>query len=346
MKTIRPERMNPDLLPEPATGYPAGRVIAVVLLALFLGALFDADSLVASVSSERFGTARDVELALVRPFRTVSDALDLNLPHKWLASIAGTNQPSFSVPAPPPPPSSAISQLLTPHVRTTRATRRTRPPRPAGPRPISAANPLKVWLAGDSLMGAMADAFMSHVTGDPAVRATTDVQIGTGLARPDVYNWPGAIASEMRKANPTVVILAFGANDAQDMQSGGHYYARDTPAWAAEYGRRVAQIMDEVAAPGRTLIWILMPPVARPLLQQTLQITNPVVIAQARLHPGVLLVNTVSALSTNGAYTMYLNESGHPVQVRTDDGIHMTPAGAGRVLPLMLADIRQRWLLR
>src|SRR5215471_16973455 len=72
--------------------YPAGRAIAVVLLALFFGALLDADSLVAAVSSERFGTARSIELALVRPFKTVSDAVGLNLPHRWLADIGGTNQ--------------------------------------------------------------------------------------------------------------------------------------------------------------------------------------------------------------------------------------------------------------
>src|ERR1700752_1767386 len=81
---------------------PAGRAIAVVLLALVFGAILDADSLVASVSSERFGTARSIELALVRPFRTVSDALGLNLPHRWLADIAGTNQRNPGAPPPPP----------------------------------------------------------------------------------------------------------------------------------------------------------------------------------------------------------------------------------------------------
>src|SRR5579862_2016095 len=72
--------------------YPAGRAIAVVLLTLLFSALLDADSLVASVSSERFGKARSIELGLVRPFKSVSDALGLNLPHRWLADIAGTNQ--------------------------------------------------------------------------------------------------------------------------------------------------------------------------------------------------------------------------------------------------------------
>src|SRR5205807_608452 len=101
------------------------------------------------------------------------------------------------------------------------------------------------------------------------------------------------------------------------------------------------------AAPGRTLIWVLVPPVARPLLEQTEHITNALVMAQARLHAGAFVVNPGPVLSPNGAFTMFVNgPGGRPVQVRADDGIHMTPAGADRVLPLLLADIRHRWELR
>jgi hypothetical protein len=37
--------------------------------------------------------------------------------------------------------------------------------------------------------------------------------------------------------------------------------------------------------------------------------------------------------------------AGQPVEVRAPDGVHLTPAGADRVLPLLLADIRTRWLI-
>src|SRR5580698_9752123 len=94
MRTLTPTPTPRRPHRPPSNSSSAGRAIAVVLLALLLAALLDADSLVASVSSERFGTARTVELSLVRPFRTVSDALRLNLPHRWLAEIGGTNQPN------------------------------------------------------------------------------------------------------------------------------------------------------------------------------------------------------------------------------------------------------------
>ena len=56
--------------------------------------------------------------------------------------------------------------------------------------------------------------------------ASEDVQIGTGLARPDVYDWPAAIATQLQKAQPKVVVVTFGANDDQDMMAGGRYLVR------------------------------------------------------------------------------------------------------------------------
>lgn len=366
---MRTLRRQPTDFPEPTRPrvprrrlYPAGRVIAIVLLSLFFAALFDADSLVASISSERFGTSRTIELDLVRPFRTVSDALGLNLPHRWLAGIGGTNQPALpSLPLVASPPGSstspaALRTLLNPHLPTVTTPRTQRPPvparttttRPAPPKPVvpTAAAPVRVWLAGDSLIGELAYAFIGHVAHNNTVGATMDMQVGTGLARPDVYNWPAAIAQEMQKGQPAVVILTFGANDDQDMQSGHNYYVRGTAAWQAEYARRVAQIMDEVATPGRMLIWLELPPVSRPQLQQNDQVVNAIVRAQAAHHPGVVVVDPTPVLSTNGAFMEYLSDGpGQSIQIRDTDGVHLTPAGAGRVLPLVLAVIRRVWAI-
>jgi hypothetical protein len=92
------------------------------------------------------------------------------------------------------------------------------------------------------------------------------------------------------------------------------------------------------------LIWVEMPPMARPRLQQTDQIINGIVRAQAKIHPGVLLVDPGPVLAPHGTFTTYLpGSSGQPVPVRDPDGVHLTPAGASRVLPLLLAAIRTEW---
>jgi hypothetical protein len=248
----------------------------------------------------------------------------------------------------------ALRTLLNPHLPPGTALRSvptappTTVPKPTPPKPVvpTVAAPVKVWLAGDSLIGELAYAFIGHVAHNSTVAATMDMQVGTGLGRPDVYNWPAAIAQEVQKAKPSVVILTFGANDDQDMQSGHNYYVRGTPAWQAEYTRRVAQVMDEVGAPGRMLIWLALPPVARPQLQQNDQIVNAIVRAQAARHPGVVVVDPTPVLTTNGAFMEYMSDGpGQSIQIRDTDGVHLTPAGAGRVLPLVLAAIGRMWTI-
>jgi lysophospholipase L1-like esterase len=354
----RPDRGQPGR-------YPAGRAIGVVLLALLFGALLDADSLVAAVSSERFGTARSIELALVRPFKTVSDAVGLNLPHRWLADIGGTNQHHLSPVVLPQPegesaaglPATASSDSpligpgplfrhrpLTPTTAAQHSPAAAPPPAPVRVVTPTAAVPVKVWLAGDSMIGELADAFLAHVAGNRAVTASENMQIGTGLARPDVYDWPGTIAKEVQEAQPNIVVLTFGANDDQDMMAGSRYLVRATPAWQAEYARRVSLVMSAVAGSGRMLIWMEMPPMARPRLQQTDQIINGILRTQAKAHPGVVLVDPGPVLAPSGSFASYLpGSSGAQVQVRSADGVHLTPAGAGRVLPLLLAAIQTHW---
>src|SRR5262249_48273933 len=145
---------------------------------------------------------------------------------------------------------------------------------------------------------------------------------------------------------PNVVVLAFGANDDQDMMAGRQYLVRGTPGWQAEYARRVDLVMREVAVPGRLLIWIEIPPMARPRLQQTDQIINGILRAQAKIHPEVLLVDPGPVVAPHGTFTTYVpGSSGQPVAVRASDGVHLTPAGASRVLPFVLAAIRTHWRL-
>jgi uncharacterized protein len=367
VSTLTPTPTSKRPVRGPNRRYPAGRAIAVVLLALFFGALLDADSLVASVSSERFGTGRSIELALVRPFRTFSDAVGLNLPHRWLAGIAGTNQHHSAPVSLPPaapgptggvsasavtdPPDSGGGYLAMQPWKAARtaghaAAPAARPPGPVLPLTPTAAAPLKVWLAGDSMIGDVADAFMAHVAGNRAVIASEDVQIGTGLARPDVYDWPSAIAAGLQTAQPNVVVVTFGANDDQDMVAGGRYLVRASAGWQAEYARRVGLIMSEVAGSGRTLVWLELPPVARTRLEQTRQVIDGILVAQARAHPGVILVDPTPVVAPRGKFTTYLpGPSGQTVQVRTSDGVHLTPAGAARVLPLVLAAIGTHWRL-
>lgn len=321
----------------------ARRTVTLVVSALLATALLDADSLVSSVSREQYGTARSIELALVRPFKAVSHWTGLDLPHRWIADL-GPAPPSPL--APPLPPARPISlPISSAHRRLPGASPVTTVPATTVPSPLapSASRPLRVWLAGDSLMGDIAQSFEESAAGDRSLAVTDSVQIGTGLARPDVYNWPAAVAHHMAADDPDVVVVIFGANDDQDMMVNGSRVALDTPAWQAEYARRASQVIDAVP-PRHTLVWLELPPTARPKLNRTAAVIDRALAVAAAGHPNVELVDLRPAVAPGGAFAEYLpGPGGQALQVRDSDGVHLTPAGAKRVLPLIDAAIRRHW---
>lgn len=312
----------------------AGQVVVVTLLSLLIASLLNADSLVETIQGQTFGTERSVELAIAQPIRTVSHWTGLDLPRKLIdkavadydaPSAAPKAAPTRDAPPPPGPTTTTIPALRVPTV----------------------AQPLKVWLAGDSLMGNIAAAFINKTGADALISASQDYQIGTGLARPDVYDWPAAISHEIATVNPDVIVVIFGANDDQDMVVGSTRYVLDSAAWQQEYARRVNQVLDIAANGTRQVIWLSVPAVRRPRLNQTKDLINNIVQTAAAQHPHVTYFDTGALLDGPGnSFTTYLNNaSGQAVAVRDTDGIHLTLDGANLLTPVILADIDQLWHL-
>ncbi|MDQ1441630.1 MAG: uncharacterized protein QOG97_1858 [Acidimicrobiaceae bacterium] len=319
----------------------AGQAIVVALLAMVMAAFLNADSLVASIEGQSFGTSRSIGLSLARPTKTISHWTGLNLPRKLIDELAEHQPPRVALPKPLPlprtPPSTSANGAPVSTTTTTVAPRRA----------PTAQQPLKVWLAGDSLMGTIAESFIEKTGGNPLFAAGQDFRISTGLARPDVYDWPAAISREIASAHPDVVILIFGANDDQGMQADGHGFALQSPEWQQEYARRVNGILDSTADGVRQVIWLGLPAVRRPRLNQTKDYINEILKTAAQKHPNVTYVDPGPILDGAGnSFTTYLtNSSGTAITVREADGIHITKAGADLVTPTLLADIDQVWHL-
>jgi hypothetical protein len=321
----------------------AGQVIAVALVGMLLAAFLNADSLVQSIEGQSFGRSRSMQLAVARPIRTISHWTGLDLPRKLIDDTFVSHPSAAAAVTTRPRPSSTTTTPVTsgapvtgPPPSTTTTTIARRVP--------TAQQPLKVWLAGDSLMGTIAESFIDKTAGNPLIKASQDFRIGTGLARPDVYDWPGAIAHEMATVNPDVVILVFGANDDQDMVVNGHRFPNQSPEWQAEYARRVNRILDATADGTRQVLWLGVPAVRRPRLNQTKDLINAAVRAAAATHPNVTYVDTGPLIDGPGnSFTTYLAAAGKSITVRESDGIHITLAGAGLVTPVLLADIGTLW---
>jgi len=115
----------------------------------------------------------------------------------------------------------------------------------------------KVTVAGDSISVGIGVALRDELDNEYDVKVIGDG--GTGLARPDNFDWPARLAELARDFPPEVLVLSLGSNDAQDLTDGsGNVVAlrRDEAEWEAEYRRRLEASVDPFAATGTQVVWV------------------------------------------------------------------------------------------
>ena len=319
--------------PEPRRRIPAGQAMVAVLVALLLASLLNADRLAYTARTQPFGWQRTWAMRVTGALETTSDALLLNRPRQFLARLTDNEDP------PPPDPTSDVD-IVRPGAGGVTTT--TRPPEFRVP---SEAEPVRILVAGDSLMGFIGPALVNELEGHP-VEVTEDWKVATGLARPDVLNWPAQLNADMAQLDPEVVILGFGGNDMQDMDTDRGRVAVGTEAWKTEYQRRVAQVLNAVEAPHRTVYWIGLPGTTRDNIERAAPAQTAAVRAEISARPWAHFVDTRPLLSPDGTYTMYLvDPDGTEVKVREGDGVHPNLAGATRMIaPTAQAIIVERKL--
>jgi uncharacterized protein len=197
----------------------------------------------------------------------------------------------------------------------------------------TAAHPLRVLILGDSLGIDMGGPLQNDLANTGVVQATLDARESTGLTRPDYFNWPAELQTDLGTARPQVVVVMIGANDPQDFP-GPPDVPYSSPQWNVLYAARVAAFMHLAQSEGATVLWVGMPPMQRPQLSSEMADIDALDQRQAALStPPVHFISSWTLLGTpQGAYTPFItNGAGQVVNVRTPDGIHLTPAG-GEVL--------------
>jgi hypothetical protein len=329
------DELTGDTNTPPRRPLPAGKVLAVMLLAFLVGSLLNAPGIRKTALGQPVGWRRDVSTFFANPLYDVSHALHLDRLRVGVKDLLGRSSDDH-----------VNTRLPSPTTTTTPGpTPATLPPRVA----YSPAHQARLWVGGDSLADTPGSSLITAAVGTGAVGilGPVDSHISTGLARPEVFNWPDYLKQVLTANQPDAVVLTFGANDDQTLTGGGGGQPFGGPDWQAEYARRVGGLMDTVTAVGShpKLFMVGIPPI-----RDTARFTNDYTIinrifaAQAAARRGhVYYVDTVSVLGTpSGGYTDFLpNPDGTVVQIRTADGTHFTRAGGDRIAAAVLAAMRR-----
>ena len=193
---------------------------------------------------------------------------------------------------------------------------------------------MKVWVGGDSLSVTPGESFVNQSGATQVISVldgTVDGHVATGLARPEVFNWPDHMAAVIADQNPDALVLTLGSNDDQTLTGDGGVGPFGTDAWIAEYRRRVGGMMDALTANSKRVLFWVGVPIMRNLQrsEDRYRLLNQIIIDEAAKRAGhVVYIDTYDRFSApGGGYADYLDG----VLVRTQDGIHFNRAGGDRL---------------
>jgi uncharacterized protein len=331
----------------------ATRALAITALALLLAAFLNAQNIYKSVYNQPEGTQREVALAFAGPLREVSMALRLDRPRAWVESAIGREHAEIDTeivlpPAPPPVTETASSPGANPTGEGPTGTTPTEPERPEKPA-FTPRDPMRLWVAGDSLVITPGYAVLRAFGRNDAVERVGDVdgRVATGLTRPDVFNWFRHVDEQVRKEKVDLVVFCFGGNDDHDYMTG---LPKDVSiddfgdaAWTKEYRRRAGGLMDTANQAGASVVWLGLPITNDGAQSGRWRLINRAVVAEANKREGkVAYVDMYGLLSDDdGEYAPYLpSADGQLEKVRADDGVHLERAGGDIIARQVVREVR------
>jgi hypothetical protein len=334
------------------------RAFAAGLFCFCVWTVLDAPTLLNSASGSTLGVRRTVAMDVLRPIAWLSretglshvvGAFDRLLGRSGSGAVLISSGPPGGTKGTTGPPATepATTEVTTPQGKQVSKPVLLADGWPPFPRP-TAKVPLRVLIVGDSVGTDLGQyALVDDLGSTGVVSATLDGHISTGLTRPDYFNWPLELHNDLLAEHPQLVIICIGANDAQNDIVNGQVLVYGTQAWDNMYSSRVGAFISEATSAGARVLWVGMPPMAGSQLNAQMQHLDYLYQTQVKRHLGSEFLSSVPALGgRGGTYTAFKDVRGTTENIRTDDGIHLQPAGAELLSEAVISDMDKVYKLK
>jgi uncharacterized protein len=205
--------------------------------------------------------------------------------------------------------------------------------------PAIAANGTRtIALAGDSMMAVgLSSTLLRQAPHYKDLTFLHTFKSGTGLARPEIFNWQLEYPAMLKDARPDFVLVAIGANDGQGFVEDGVIYPFASEGWKRIYQRRVQAYLDMLTANGATVVWLELPPMKSDSYDARIALINRIDYSVVSASPHAIWVGTASLLGdTDGRFRDFGQIDGRVTRLRQNDGIHLTDDGASLITTKLL----------
>ena len=208
--------------------------------------------------------------------------------------------------------------------------------------PVEQGKPRVVALVGDSMMAVGLSATLMRQAGDDSkLRFVKAFRSGTGLARPDVFNWMDQYPGMMGPEKPDVIIVAIGANDGQGFVVDDKVQLFGTAEWRKTYQSRVADFLAMVESAGARVVWVGLPPMRMEAYNARIAVINRIVYTVVSRDPRATWWNSAPFVGDEaGGFREFATlKDGTIMRLRNPDGIHLSDEGAW-----LMSSVLMKWL--
>ena len=208
--------------------------------------------------------------------------------------------------------------------------------------PLPVGRPRVIVLAGDSMMTVGISAVLLRETANRKdLQLVKAFHSGTGLARPEVFNWMTQYPAMLQSAHPDIVFVAIGGNDGQGFVENGQVLKFGTDKWIEVYRQRLSDFLDMLLAEGARVVWIGLPPMKHEGFNQKIEEINRIAYTEVRARPQVSWFNSTPYIgdAAGNFREFFTSPEGKIVRIRAADGIHLSDKGAA-----LLTSELMRWI--
>lgn len=303
--------------------------------------VLDAEGLLNWARRLDVGPAQAVLLKGLVPLNGMLGSLGFAAPRRWLAETqknalrqVGGGDPvlaeGWASAVPQTPPASAVAPL---EERTQELVEPQLVPPPVR----------GVLLLGDSMMaGSLGSTLERALERHEGFHVSRAAQLGTGLARPEVYDWMKVLPALMAREQPRYVVVSLGSNDATNLRDGDEQIDFGELRWRQIYAERVEAMMRSLAGEQAHVLWLTLPPMREKRLSTRALILNRIFAECARRVPRVELIELATLVTdAERKFSTFVHApDGRLLRYRLDDGVHFAAAGSRVVSNAVVGRLR------
>lgn len=203
---------------------------------------------------------------------------------------------------------------------------------PAKPKVEKAPGATRLAIFGDSLASDLGKALERFYAEDPNITIIAQGVGSSGFVRDDFFDWNKAISEQIAANSFDLAVMIIGINDRQTINADGKSYKPLTEEWTRLYSARVNDVLSQLRAANKPVIWIGLPPMSKSEYSQAMsQITA--LQRLASFSGGAEFLDIYEKFADEeGKYSSFGPDlNGQRVRMRKDDGIHFSAAGADKL---------------